>query len=109
MNIFSHNLNIIELDRKYIPVPFDEKDRESLAAENELAQLYGNSFGQSIFDRLEEPLTVVLGEARSGKTTEFRLAAQKLNKDGQFAFFIRIEELVHPGVNGLFKLSHFRS
>ena len=100
MNIFSHNLNIIELDRKYIPVPFDEKDLESLAAENELAQLYGNSFGQSIFDRLEEPLTVVLGEARSGKTTEFRLAAQKLNKDGQFAFFIRIEELVHPGAIG---------
>jgi len=106
VNRFNHSYDIIELDRKYIPVPTDEENLESLAIKNQLALLDRSSFGHSIFDIVKNPLSVVLGEARSGKTTEFRLATQKLNKEGQFAFFIRIEELIQPGTVGIEAVSN---
>lgn len=39
------------------------------------------------------PMAVVLGEARSGKTVEFRQHAKHLRADGKAAFFVRLDEL----------------
>jgi hypothetical protein len=42
---------------------------------------------------LEKRLVVVLGEARSGKTEEFRQQARRLQDEDKSAFFIRLDEL----------------
>jgi hypothetical protein len=56
-------------------------------------------------DRLEDweavlkyPYVVVLGEAGTGKSSEFRLRQQRLAADGHFAFFVEISELANSGL-----------
>ncbi len=79
----------------------DQEDLEKLEIESQLARIEAKSFGLTIQEIIKNPLSVVLGEARSGKTTEFRLACRKLNKGGQYAFFIRLEDLVQSGIAGI--------
>jgi len=55
---------------------------------------HGLSPGISWSELLENRCVVVLGEARSGKTTEFRRQAEQLKKAGRAAFFLRIERLL---------------
>ena len=85
--------NVIDLDRKYVPISLNQEDLESLALKSQLALLSGKTYGLIIYDLLKQPLTLVLGEARSGKTTEFQLATEKLNQKGRYAFFLRLEDL----------------
>ena len=85
--------DVIDLDRKYVPVSLSQEDLETHALKSQLALLSGETFGLTIYDLLKKPLTVVLGEARSGKTTEFKVATQKLNKEGRYAFFLQLEDL----------------
>ncbi len=93
--------DLINLERRCISVPLDQDDLEKLEIESQLARIEAKSFGLTIQEIIKNPLSVVLGEARSGKTTEFRLACRKLNKEGQYAFFIRLEDLVQPGIAGI--------
>ncbi|MBI3268749.1 MAG: hypothetical protein HYZ53_06985 [Planctomycetes bacterium] len=44
-------------------------------------------------DLLQKPCVVVLGEAGTGKTVEFRLATSRLRSRGKHAFFVSIEDL----------------
>ncbi len=100
MNGFLVQDEIIDLERRYVPISFNERDKETHAIKNQIALLDGRTYGETIYDLIKNPLTVVFGEARAGKTTEFRIASKKLNQNGKYAFFIRIEELVHPGTIG---------
>ncbi len=100
MNGFPVQDEIIDLERRYVPISFNEKDKETLAIENQIALLYGRTYGDTIYDLIKNPLTVVFGEAQSGKTTEFRIASKNLNQNGKYAFFILIEELSNPRVIG---------
>jgi hypothetical protein len=50
--------------------------------------------GISWSELLKSRLVVVLGEAGSGKTQEFRHQAERLNAAGHTAFFLRVEALL---------------
>jgi nucleoside phosphorylase len=47
---------------------------------------------------LEHPYVVVLGEAGTGKSTEFILQAQKLTENGKLGIFVRIDDLASEGI-----------
>lgn len=47
---------------------------------------------------LEMKRVVVLAEAASGKTTEFKIITAKLKKEGKSAFFVTIEDLADDGL-----------
>lgn len=51
-------------------------------------------------DVLDHGITVILGEAGSGKTTEFRQQAARLAADGRYAFGLTVEELDRDGIPG---------
>jgi hypothetical protein len=58
----------------------------------------GSGIGAMSWDELlKDRRVVVLGEAGIGKTTEFRYQAERLNKQGHTAFFLRIERLLQQG------------
>jgi len=50
---------------------------------------------------LEHPYVVVLGEAGTGKTTEFRSRATQLMASGSPAFFLELVKLARDGLDGL--------
>src|SRR4051812_35991132 len=56
--------------------------------------------GESWSVVLARPCAVILGEAGSGKTTEFRLAHQQLVAEGKFSFAVTVEDLAVLGVDG---------
>ena len=71
----------------------DQNEIRETEFRNWIDQFEGKEPGYSIVELAKNPLTVVLGEARSGKTTELRMAAASLMDIGQKAFFLRIEDL----------------
>lgn len=87
--------DVIDLQRRYQPVPLDQEELDSSSILSTVALMQGEEQGQALKNLLAQPLTVILGEARSGKTTELRLTADQLRADGQAAFFVRIEDLSH--------------
>jgi len=68
------------------------KDQNNIEQENFLLLLGENPYKtwEKLFD---EYRTVILAEAGSGKTVEFRQQAQKLYDEGKPSFFIRIEDI----------------
>lgn len=78
----------------------DQDDLEAASVQSVFALMSGEEPGNSIEELSQHPLTVVLGEARSGKTTEFQLAAKRAMSEGRYAFFLRIEDLVHGESSG---------
>jgi len=86
-------MNYIELNRYFIPIKKDE----------ELDDAYGWAWGRRLGgwldwpQLLEKDRVILLAEAASGKTAEFRYIAQELVKQNKAAFFIAIEELADEG------------
>ncbi|MEG3619800.1 hypothetical protein V5T82_15145 [Magnetovibrio sp. PR-2] len=87
--------DFIDLRRRYESVPLDQEELDGSSILSTVALMKGEEPGKLLYELVSHPLTVVLGEARSGKTTEFRLAADELRANGQAAFFVRIEDLSH--------------
>lgn len=82
-------LNYIELDRQFSVVSKDKDDSQDI--ENYLKFNTGQS--QPWDSILNEYRCVVLAEAGAGKTIEFRQKATLLESSGDYAFFIRIENI----------------
>src|SRR6266404_4938043 len=94
----------VELNRRFRKLQA-ASDREDAALESYTAEVfslsrYDSSLGWD--NLLENRLTVVLGEAGSGKTWEFRQRADVLSRDGKYALFIPLEALAsRPLVDSL--------
>lgn len=82
-------LNYIEVDRQFSVVSKDKDDSQDI--ENYLKFNAGQS--ESWDSLLNEYRCVVLAEAGAGKTIEFRKKAALLENSGDYAFFIRIENI----------------
>lgn len=83
----------IELGRRFALLS-KTGDRDNAADESYLVQVWS---GHGRFDwekLLKMPLVVVLGEQGSGKSWEIEYQAAKLVAAGQFAFFLRLEEMI---------------
>lgn len=83
----------IELNRLFVDA------RSVDVADAALYALFPNHTGTTLHwsDLLKARCAVVLGEAGTGKSTEFRLRSEELAGGGQPAFFLPIEELDQRG------------
>ena len=87
-------LKYIELNRTFWPVPDDANfDPDTLRVE----AMYGDKT-TGWPELLELSRVVVLAEAGTGKTDEFKAKATKLRAEGKAAFFCAIEELADIGI-----------
>jgi hypothetical protein len=86
-------VNFIELSRWFVPV---SKDREPSL---DVGRVWGRKIGGWLsWSALRKHRRVVLlAEASSGKSAEFRNQADVLDADGCAAFYVRIEELADEG------------
>nr|VFK40143.1 MAG: hypothetical protein BECKSD772F_GA0070984_105417 [Candidatus Kentron sp. SD]VFK45482.1 MAG: hypothetical protein BECKSD772E_GA0070983_105417 [Candidatus Kentron sp. SD] len=85
--------DFVELDRRFAPVGKDEEP-------NLGAYLLWGFGGDKLLhwpDLLRHRRVVLLAEAASGKTWEFRHRAGELANQGKPAFFVRIEDLADEG------------
>lgn len=82
-------LNYIEVDRQFSAVSKDKDDLQDI--ENYLKFNTGQSESWDLI--LSEYRCVVLAEAGAGKTIEFRERASLMKSKGEYAFFIRIEDI----------------
>lgn len=80
----------VELGREYAPTSLDEVGKEETETRRQIARYLGKDEDHSLLAHTK-PLVVVFGEARSGKTTEFRRTAKNLLNERKHAFFIRLE------------------
>ena len=86
-----HMQGYIQLDRKF--VEFDER-LQAGERDDFLFELSSSSkIGKSWSDILKNHCTVVLAEARAGKTTELCARTYQLRSEGKEAFFCRLEIL----------------
>jgi hypothetical protein len=85
-------MNFVELNRCFVPVG---KDQEPVLNLGTWGRKYG---GWLEWKELRERRRVILlAEASSGKSAEFRNQQEKLSAEGMPAFFMRIEELADQG------------
>jgi len=86
-------MNFVDLDRHFAPLA---KDQEPTL---ELGRLWGSRLGGWLnWERLKRRRRVILlAEASSGKTEEFRNQCDVIRAAGSPAFFLRIEELADQG------------
>jgi hypothetical protein len=86
-------MNFVDLDRHFAPLA---KDQEPTL---ELGRLWGSRVGGWLnWEQLRRRRRVILlAEASSGKTEEFRNQCDVLRAAGSPAFFLRIEELADQG------------
>ena len=89
----------IDLDRRFLPI--DEVDPEDEPARALLLAAEGKEPGLAWSELLTYDVVVILGEAGSGKTAEFRQQAAKLRTEGTSALVARIESLPN-GVDASF-------
>lgn len=82
-------LNYIEVDRQFSAVSKDKDDSQDI--ENYLK--FNTAQSESWDLILSEYRCVVLAEAGAGKTIEFRERASLMKSKGEYAFFIRIEDI----------------
>ena len=83
----------VDLDRRFTVVS-ERSDRDAAGDESYLHRVFS---GQGRFDwekLLKRPLVVVLGEQGSGKSWEIENQATRLSGMGQFAFYLRLEDLI---------------
>lgn len=86
-------MDFVELNRAFFPI---RKDQE---ISPEAVRFLGGRYSGAIRwpDLRQYSRVIVLAEASSGKTEEFRNQTAILQKDGKAAFFVRIEELAEEG------------
>ncbi len=82
----------IDLDRRFQPFKEDH-DPEELPT-SQFRYWGGLIDGVAWEELLQNPFVVVLGEAGSGKTSEFEAQVERIRQDQRFAFFVRAEDLV---------------
>lgn len=87
--------NILELHRTFLHVPGSAAGLDAEATSR--AALFLNRF-QDWDALLRNPYVVVLGEAGTGKSTEFWLRAQSLTEQGRSSFFVEISVLATDGL-----------
>ena len=85
-------MTFVELNRCFVPL---KKDQEPILD----VGVWGRKFAGWIDwpQLLDHRRVVLLAEASSGKTEEFRHQQQQLSASGRPAFFVRIEELADLG------------
>jgi hypothetical protein len=83
----------IDLNRNFVPIKKDEE------IDLDVGRYWGKRIGVWLdWDTLlNNQRVVILAEASSGKTAEFKGAADKIRNIGKAAFFIPIEELADEG------------
>ncbi|HUB63196.1 MAG TPA: hypothetical protein VL996_01915 [Methylocella sp.] len=86
-------MDFVELDRSFVPL---SKDQEPSL---DVGRLWGRKIGGwlSWKDLLSHRRVVLLAEASSGKSEEFRHQTDQLNAENRPAFYVRIEELADQG------------
>lgn len=87
--------NTLELNRTFLQVPDTVAGLDAEATLH--AALLLNSV-ESWDALLEHPYVVVLGEAGTGKSTEFQLRAQSMAAQGKFSFFVELFDLATDGL-----------
>lgn len=87
--------NTLELNRTFLQVP---DTVAGLDAEETLRAALLLNHVESWEALLQHPYVVVLGEAGTGKSTEFRLRAQSMAAQGRFSFFVELSELAADGL-----------
>ena len=79
----------VPLDRRFCPVPRSEADSD----EREIRATLGYSNSATWAEIDERLRVVILAAAGAGKTHEMTARAKKVARRGDFAFFIRIEDI----------------
>lgn len=93
--------SFVELDRRFRKLSNDANSEDAaLASYTALFLGKDNSYGWN--DLLKEFRVLILGEPGSGKTWELRERAKKLSDRGEYAFFIRLDQLVQQDLFDLF-------
>jgi len=91
------NRDYIHLNRVFI----DLSESEEYSEHSSVLHYFGNERGKSLAKVVENyQVSVILAEARSGKTTEFLKAARTIRESGRQAFFLRLEDLSLDGSVG---------
>ena len=83
-------------DFEYIPLKRTFSELSSYASESDesdLSKAFHITGGIKWASLLEEYRIVILSEAGSGKTEEFRTIAKELRSEGKAAFFMRLENI----------------
>lgn len=94
----------IELNRKFWVVnDKEDADPDSLRYQ----YLWSRDSQPGWSELLQMPRVVVLAEAGTGKSEEFKEAAHRLRSEGKSAFFCAIEELVAEGIERAFDVGTF--
>jgi len=83
----------VQLNRSFFPV---SKDRQPVL---EATRLWGHKFGDWLDwpDLRQRKRVVLLAEALSGKSEEFRSQVEEISASGSPAFMVRVEELADQG------------
>jgi hypothetical protein len=91
----------VELHRDFIPV------RKDTDPNLDLGRLWGRRFGGWLNwgDLQKRHRVVLLAEASSGKSAEFRNQVEQRHKQGSPAFYVRIEELADQGFRASLSLT----
>lgn len=86
-------MDFVDLKRSFVLIRKDEE------ANLEIGRIWGRKIANWIDwpDLLEHRRVVLLAEALSGKTEEFRHQVATLSDNGKAAFFVRIEDLADDG------------
>lgn len=101
-DITNMNDSPIDLCRQFAPF----KDSASaLESRTWLEALAATGRTQGWEELLKTPFIAVLGEAGTGKTTEFKSTAERLRRNGQAAFFAPIVKLSKGGVESAVPLA----
>jgi hypothetical protein len=92
-NYFEDPMSFVELERSFVQIARDQEPNF------ELGRVWGRKLGgwYGWRELRECRRVVVLAEALSGKSTEFRNQAEVLRGQGHPAFFVTIEELADHG------------
>jgi hypothetical protein len=83
----------VDLDRCFSVVKH-QNDPDAAGDDSYLRHVFGGHSRLGWKKLLSKPLVVVLGEPGSGKSWETEYQAWRLAASGQFAFFIRLEDLI---------------
>jgi hypothetical protein len=100
------SLSVLNLDRRFVQV---SKDASELDTDVPFLRALGSRFYEGWDELLASPCVVVLGEAGTGKTTEFREQARLRKQNGESAFFVPIEDLADDEFLGYSDLQDFES
>ena len=94
-------LPFVELNRRFRKLEEDAKSEDAALA-SYTAGFFGRDSSYNWDDLLKEFRVVILGEPGSGKTWELRERVKILVARGEFAFFIRLDQLVRRDLFALF-------